>query len=210
MATFPPGWKNNLEVYRVSTTTYEKPKEINGDELDKKCTQGDWILPHRFDDSIDCDCLYVFGKYQDHEGCVCTIGMNNGKKVGEGGNGGAPYEEAYANAIIIINAKKYKARAEQAEKKLQEIQDNVEKGKKDIEEIKQLEELKEFVRDIIRRESWGDPEMDGGTIEEWAKERGWLAYCEVTEENIDKFVNCEVGDGGLVFTGLLEIKDKEV
>lgn len=63
-----------------------------------------WSLPHYFQDDTPCNCKYIFSEWQAYMGSICEIDVDNGKPIGEGGNDGPPYEEALANAKLIVQS----------------------------------------------------------------------------------------------------------
>jgi len=65
-------------------------------------TKGPWHIPHFADDECSCNCTSVVD--ETHPGGICTIQIDNGKLIGEGGNGGPPLDEAKANAKLIAAA----------------------------------------------------------------------------------------------------------
>ncbi len=75
-----------------------------GRSLLGKATQGEWSVPHfaTAKDENDCDCTYVLSETMC--GAVCSVHIDNGKKVSEGGNDCPPLEEAKANGELIAFA----------------------------------------------------------------------------------------------------------
>lgn len=67
-----------------------------------KHTPGPWSLPHFARDDISCNCMYVLA--EPYCGSICTISLDNGKSISEGGNDCPQYEEAAANARLIAAA----------------------------------------------------------------------------------------------------------
>ena len=69
----------------------------------KGITQGEWSVPHLSDDSTTCNCSYVLN--EGYCGYICEVGVDNGKKIADGGNDCPPLEEAKRNGIFIAHAK---------------------------------------------------------------------------------------------------------
>jgi hypothetical protein len=67
-----------------------------------KFTPGPWTVPHLAQDDCECNCASVLA--DGYFGSVATISVDNGKRVGEGGNDSPPLEEAKANARLIAAA----------------------------------------------------------------------------------------------------------
>lgn len=67
-----------------------------------KATPGPWYPGHLSDDNHPCNCNSV--SCESYAGTVCYIEPDNGKSVSDGGNDGAPPEEAKANLLLIANA----------------------------------------------------------------------------------------------------------
>lgn len=67
-----------------------------------KGTPGPWSLPHFADADSKCDCGWILS--ETCFGSVATINVDNGKRIGEGGNDCPPLEEAIANARLIAAA----------------------------------------------------------------------------------------------------------
>ena len=67
-------------------------------------TPAPWSIPHfaTAKDEQDCDCTYVLA--DGYFGAVCSVHINNGKRVSEGGNDCPPLDEAKANARLIAAA----------------------------------------------------------------------------------------------------------
>ncbi|MEK6829025.1 MAG: hypothetical protein AABY15_02780 [Nanoarchaeota archaeon] len=68
-------------------------------------TPGEWHLPHfvtNKDRADGCHCAYVLT--ETCCGAICTIDIDNGKNISEGGNDGPPLEEALGNARLICEA----------------------------------------------------------------------------------------------------------
>lgn len=67
-----------------------------------KFTSGPWLPGHMVDDTSSCNCRYVLA--ESYCGAVCTVEIDNGLRVGDGGNDAPPLEEAKANAHLIAAA----------------------------------------------------------------------------------------------------------
>jgi hypothetical protein len=67
-------------------------------------TPGPWSVPHfaTAKDESDCDCTYVLA--EGYFGAVCSVHIDNGKAICDGGNDAPPVEEAKANARLIAAA----------------------------------------------------------------------------------------------------------
>jgi hypothetical protein len=67
-------------------------------------TPGPWSVPHfaTAKDENDCTCTYVLADTMF--GAVCSVHIDNGKRVGDGGNDCPSPEEAKANAHLISAA----------------------------------------------------------------------------------------------------------
>lgn len=66
-------------------------------------TPGPWWPGHLTDDGHPCNCSNVLSNY--FAGAICSVNPNNGKLISDGGNDGAPLEEAKANILFIANAR---------------------------------------------------------------------------------------------------------
>lgn len=64
-------------------------------------TPGPWPVPH-FATGHGCECRYILAG--EHMGGIAEVYIDNGKKVGDGGNDCPPTEEAKANARLIAAA----------------------------------------------------------------------------------------------------------
>ncbi len=67
--------------------------------LHEAATPGEWLTPHYSMGSVSCDCKYILSEY--YFGAIAEIHVNNGLKVGEGGNDSPPESEAKANGELI-------------------------------------------------------------------------------------------------------------
>lgn len=65
-------------------------------------TPGPWQVPHFATDS-PCECRSVVA-LACYPGAICEIFADNGKSIGDGGNGAPPLEQAKANARLIAAA----------------------------------------------------------------------------------------------------------
>lgn len=65
-------------------------------------TPGPWHLPHFADDSCKCNCRTIVSEC--YAGAICTVEVDNGLRIGEGGNDAPPLQEAKANARLIVRA----------------------------------------------------------------------------------------------------------
>jgi len=65
-------------------------------------TPGPWSTGCFVDDSTPCQCKYIFS--EGYAGSVAEISVDNGKRIGDGGNDCPPLEEAKANARLIAAA----------------------------------------------------------------------------------------------------------
>lgn len=67
-----------------------------------KFTPGPWYVPHFADDTVACDCKSIVSEC--YAGAICTIAIDNGLRIEDGGNDAPPIEEAKANARLIAAA----------------------------------------------------------------------------------------------------------
>lgn len=65
-------------------------------------SKGPWHTGHFVDDSHPCNCTTIVDG--GHAGGICTVHVDNGKLVGEGGNNAPNEQEAIANAHLIAAA----------------------------------------------------------------------------------------------------------
>lgn len=67
-------------------------------------TPGPWSVPHfaTAKDENDCDCTYVLT--EGMFGAICSVHIDNGKNINDGGNDCPPADEAKANARLIAAA----------------------------------------------------------------------------------------------------------
>jgi hypothetical protein len=72
-------------------------------EREKKATPGPWSVPHLSSDEAECNCPYIL--CEGLMGSVADVSVDNGLKVGEGGNDSPPLEEAKANGVFIAHAR---------------------------------------------------------------------------------------------------------
>lgn len=69
-----------------------------------KHSAGPWNIGHLGDDTIDCECAYIFSE-DSYMGGIATIHVDNGiSSISEGGNDCPPREEAIANMHLIGTA----------------------------------------------------------------------------------------------------------
>lgn len=64
-------------------------------------THGPWHPGHLGSD-ITCQCAGVVD--EEYPGGVCTIHIDNGLRIGDGGNGAPPREQAISNMHLIASA----------------------------------------------------------------------------------------------------------
>lgn len=68
---------------------------------DSKHTPGPWHPGHLGSDS-SCQCRYVLD--EGHAGGICTVHVDNGKRISDGGNDAPSREQAIANMHLIAAA----------------------------------------------------------------------------------------------------------
>lgn len=66
-------------------------------------TPGPWWTPHLSNDATTCNCAYVLNE-GGYCGAIATIHVDNGLRVGQGGNDAPPLNEAKANGHLIAAA----------------------------------------------------------------------------------------------------------
>lgn len=64
-----------------------------------KFTPGPWHPGHLGDPTTSCECSHIVS--ETCFGAICTVEVNNGLRVSEGGNDAPPLEEAIANMHAI-------------------------------------------------------------------------------------------------------------
>ena len=69
-----------------------------------KHSSGPWYTGHLCRDDHSCNCPYIFN--EEYMGGIAEVYVNNGKKIGDGGNDAPPLEEAKANQRLISAAPK--------------------------------------------------------------------------------------------------------
>jgi hypothetical protein len=65
-------------------------------------TPGPWHPGHLGDQSTKCECTHVVSEV--YFGGICTVHVDNGKRVSDGGNDAPPRHEAIANMHLIAAA----------------------------------------------------------------------------------------------------------
>lgn len=66
-------------------------------------TPGPWFEPHISDDNCKCNCRSIVN--EGYCGSVATVSLDNGNRVGDGGNDSPPLEEAKANGRFIAHSR---------------------------------------------------------------------------------------------------------
>lgn len=83
-------------------TSTPTPTTLDLDALQRLCdgaTGGEWVSGCFIDDSTKCNCQSV--TCEAYAGAICTIHVDNGKRIDDGGNDCPPLEEAKANSRFI-------------------------------------------------------------------------------------------------------------
>ena len=92
------------EIARLRETPSERTSRIA--EIKARvqaATPGTWSTPHLADDSCECNCTSVLA--DGYSGSICIISLDNGQKIGEGGNDAPPLAEAKANGEFIAHSR---------------------------------------------------------------------------------------------------------